>query len=274
MGVDNMEKNQLLTKQLRGIEKLEQQFLNRKENTFIKDKINPVMDKIQNKIPEKLKSTLETAFYKGFQFIFEKGNTYIEKTYNKEKMQLDHDLNNYALDKYSSKRHLKNMDKQTYQSNAFNQSFAVLEGVGLGLLGIGLLDIPLFLSVIIKTINEVALTYGYSYDTEEEKSYLLYVICGAMTKEEIQKEYNDKIDLLGRKIDSNINLDTKNSNLEEIIKETSDLLSTTLLATKFVQGIPLIGAIGGAVNPAIINKIGRYAKIKYKKRYLLKKLND
>lgn len=269
-----MEKNQLLTKQLRGIEKQEQQFLNHQENAFLKAKINPVMDKIQNKIPEKLKSTLETAFYKGFQFIFEKGNTYIEKTYNKEKMQLDHDLNNYALDKYSSKRHLKNMDKQTYQSNAFNQSFAVLEGVGLGLLGIGLPDIPLFLSVMIKTINEVALTYGYSYDTEEEKSFLLYVICGAMTKEEIQKEYNDKIDLLGRKIDSNISIDTENSNLEEIIKETSDLLSNTLLATKFIQGIPIVGAIGGAVNPAIINKVGRYAKIKYKKRYLLKKLNE
>lgn len=35
-----------------------------------------------------------------------------------------------------------------------------VEGVGLGLLGIGLPDIPLFTAVILKSVYEIALSYG------------------------------------------------------------------------------------------------------------------
>jgi len=56
------------------------------------------------------------------------------------------------------------------------------------------------------------------------------------------------------------------------MKETSDLLSNTLLTAKFIQGLPLVGVIGGVINPVMINKIGKYARIKYKKRYLLSKI--
>ncbi len=266
-----MDKKQILRKQLNAVLKQENKILEQKENTFIKANLKPIMDKIQEKIPKQLRSILDTAFFKGFQFVFEKGNTYIEKTYDKDKIQLEHDLNNYAIDKYSSREHMKNMDKQSNQSNNFNQSIAFIEGGVLGLLGIGIPDIPLFIAVIMKTVNEIALTYGYHYNTPEEKAYILYLICGAMTKEETQKNYNQKIDLLGQ------TLDTSNSyefQLEDVIKETSSILSDTLLTTKFIQGLPVVGIIGGIINPTIINKIGRYAKVKYKKRYLLMKIGE
>lgn len=65
----------------------------------IKEKEKTLREKIQDKIPEKLKDTLELAFYKSFKLVFEKGHIYIEKTYNKDKLQLGYDLNNYALEK-------------------------------------------------------------------------------------------------------------------------------------------------------------------------------
>lgn len=266
-----MDKKQIFVKQLSNVQKQETRLLEQKENTFIKTNIKPIMDKIQDKIPKQLRSTLDTAFFKGFQFVFEKGNTYIEKTYDKDKIQLEHDLNNYAIDKYSSRKHMKNMDKQSNQANTLNQSIAFIEGGVLGLLGIGLPDIPLFIAVIMKTINEIALTYGYHYNTPEEKAYILYLICGAMTKEELQKNYNEKIDLLGQALDASKPFEFQ---LEDVIKETSSILSDTLLTTKFIQGLPVVGIIGGIINPAIINKIGRYAKVKYKKRYLLKKIGE
>ena len=54
---------------------------------------------------------------------------------------------------------------------------------------------------------------------------------------------------------------------KEIIR-TSKILSDSMLTSKFVQGIPIVGAVGSIVNYRIINKISKYASIKYKKRYL------
>ena len=45
-----------------------------------------------------------------------------------------------------------------------------------------------------------------------------------------------------------------NIDLSIILKETSKILSDTLLVGKFIQGIPLVGTIGGPVNYIIIKK--------------------
>lgn len=258
-----------LDQQIKNIEKQEQRILNKQENPLVSAKIRPVVDKIQEKIPEKLISTLNTAFYKGFQLVFEKGSTLIEKTYDKDKILMDYDINDYAIGKEFNLRHIKRLDKQSKQSGIMNSSFSAIEGGVLGLLGIGIPDIPLFLSVMLKTIYETALSYGFRYDTEEEKVYILLMISSAVSKGSKQKEYNLELDQLAANIDHNI---VTVSGSEEQMKITSELLSEALLTTKFIQGIPIVGAVGGAVNYAILNKVGNYARIKYKKRYLLKKL--
>lgn len=38
---------------------------------------------------------------------------------------------------------------------------------------------------------------------------------------------------------------------------------------KFIQGLPIVGIIGGAANPFYYNKVMRYVQLKYNKRYLL-----
>lgn len=250
------------------LEKQEQKILNRPENPFFTDKIKPIVEKVQDKIPEKLKTALNTAFYKGFQLVFEKGSPYIEKTYNKEKIMMDYDINNYAVNKEFNRRHIKRLDKQSMQSGLLNTSFSVLEGSALGLLGIGIPDIPLFLSVIVKTVYETALSYGFSYDTGEEKEYILLLIGAAVAKGEKQKQLDRDLDLLGTNIDKNI---YSALNPDDQMKITSELLSEALLTAKFIQGLPVVGVVGGAVNYAFLSKISNYARIKYKKRYLLRK---
>ncbi|WP_373483180.1 EcsC family protein [Acetobacterium sp.] len=265
-----MKKDLVLSKQMAILEKQEQKFLNHTENQFMKSNFTSVVNKIQDKIPAKLQATLDAAFYMGFHLVFEKGSSLIEKTYNKEKIAVAYDLNNYAIEKYMHLKHLKTLDKSSKHSKAINESIAAIEGGVLGLLGIGLPDIPLFLGVIVKTINEIALSYGFQYASDEEKAYLLYLICTAMTKDDLRKSYDQKVECLGHDIDAH---SLPFIDLAAIMKETSDLLSNTLLTAKFIQGLPLVGVIGGVVNPIMINKIGKYARIKYKKRYLLSKIN-
>ena len=263
--------NKILIQQMRQLEKQEQKMLNQPENSLMKTTVSPFMDKIQNKIPVKLKSTLDTAFYKGFQLVFEKGSSYIEKTYNKDKIEMEYDINNYAVDKKFTKRHFKKLDKQSGQSGMLNSTFSILEGGVLGLLGIGLPDIPLFLSVIVKTIYEISLSYGYQYNTAEEKTYILLLICGAITKGEKQKEFDRELELLGEKIDQNIVVDC---NTEKQMKVTAGIFSDALITAKFIQGIPIVGVIGGVVNYSILNRVSKYTRIKYKKRYLQKKIAE
>lgn len=263
--------NKELKKQLKRLNKKENRILTKKHNNVFKSKFSPVIDKIQDRIPLKLKTTLEAAFLKGFQLVFTKGTSYIEKTYNKDKIQLEYDLNNYALKKEINRRHIKNLDKKSNRSKRINSSVAILEGGVLGILGIGLPDIPLFISVIIKSIYEVALSYGYDYNSEEEKAYILLMICGAMTQGDRQKYFNDKIDQLGDRIDQRTSVEI---DLTDNMEITAAVLSEAMLTAKFIQGVPIIGVMGGIVNYSILKRIGKYASIKYKKRYLLNKAGN
>lgn len=264
--------NQILNKQIERMKKQEQKILNTPQNALLKSTITPIVNKLENKIPDKIKQTLDAAFYKGFQLVFEKGSPYIEKTYNKDKIELEFDVNNYALKKRINKKHLKQLDKQSKQSKLLNSSISIVEGSLLGLAGIGLPDIPLLLSLIVKSIFEIALSYGYQYDSQEEKAYILLLICGAVSRNGAQNDFDRELEALAEKLDnhnSSITID-----FENYMKSTAGVLSDTLLAAKFIQGIPVVGLIGGAVNYSVLNRITTYAGIKYKKRYLMNKVME
>lgn len=260
--------NKVLRNQIIRLEKREAKIMNQRENPLIKKNITPIMNTVEEKIPEKLRETLNNAFYKGFLLVFEKGNKYIEKLYSKEKKQLQYDLNNYAVDRALSKKHIHFLDKEAKRSRRINSTISLLEGTALGFLGIGLPDIPLFISVIMKTIYEITLSYGYDYEKEEEKIYILLLICIAMSKEEERKKYNAILEEVEGKLDQSIEVSI---DLKSQMKVTSDVLSDALITAKFIQGLPIVGVVGGIVNQSIIRKIGNVAEIKYKKRYLLQK---
>ena len=60
--------------------------------------------------------------------------------------------------------------------------------------------------------------------------------------------------------------------IEQLISETSKYLSGELLYMKFLQGVPIVGAVGGAYDFVYMNQINTYAKIKYYKRFLTDKM--
>lgn len=257
----------IINKHLNKLEKKEQKILNKKQNA-IEEKLEPIVNKVESKVPESLKSSLDEAFYKAFQVIFEKGTKYIEKLFNKNKIQFNHNVNDYSLKINSDKDSLKRIDRNAQKSKLINTSISTIEGAGLGFLGMGLPDIPFFTAMILKTIYEISLSYGFLYDIEEEKVYVLNLINAALTNNEVQRKYNHRVDIIGEKIDSHVQFEY---NLNKEIVNTSKILSNSMLTSKFVQGIPVVGVVGSIVNYKIINKISRYSSIKYKKRYLKNK---
>lgn len=51
------------------------------------------------------------------------------------------------------------------------------------------------------------------------------------------------------------------------MKQAAGVLSMNLLYMKFLQGIPLVGAVGGAYDAVLVRQVSEYAELKYRRRF-------
>ena len=240
------------------------------ENKFLNDRVNKkdsfLNKKLAEKVPAKLQSTLNSGFTKAFGTVFAKGTDVIEKTYKKEELQKDFKINQYADEVRQSKKSLKTFGKKAKTASSVNLLISGVSGVGMGIAGVGIPDIPVFTGMILKSIYEIALNYGFEYETEGERRFILLIIQGAVS-------YGDALLKADTAIDdyiANVTVPDEYDEKEQI-ERTAEGLSKELLYMKFIQGIPVVGAVGGAYDVVYLKKITDYANIKYKKRFLTKK---
>lgn len=92
---------------------------------------------------------------------------------------------------------------------------------------------------------------------------MLMIIEGALAHESIY-EVNERVDSF---IESYRSYD-----IDFQIKQTSKTLASELLYLKFIQGIPIVGAISGFYDSKYMNQISKYANLKYQLRFLKNKL--
>ena len=252
-------------KEWTALEKKEARYLMRRREEKTS---SALQQKLEEKIPEKLEETLNTAFIKAFDLVFEKGTGLIEKTYNKDQQKTDYQVREYAAGLKESRKTVKAFGRQSQGTRMKNLMISGVEGVGLGLLGIGLPDIPLFTAVILKSVYEIALSYGFEYESEKEQWFILKMIETALKKGEELERNNS---LLNAWIDQNGIGETVKGRKEQS-KETAAALAEALLYMKFLQGIPVVGVAGGAADTVYLKKITDYAELKYKRRFLRKKI--
>ena len=237
-----------------------------KKETKVDVKIKEITEKIEEKIPEKLEATLDAAFYKAFLLIFEKGTGVIEKTFKGEELQLEFQVNDFRVDKKPTKRSLRKVEDVGKKRRLLNSVVTTVEGVGLGALGVGIPDIPVFLGMLLKGMYETAASYGYDYNKKEEQILILRMIAASLA-DGAEKRKADRLveELLGF-VSAEVVL-----SFEEEVERAAEALSRAMLMAKFVQGLPVVGAAGGMSNPFVYQKVSQYAALKYKKRYLASK---
>lgn len=257
----------IIRKQLEKSDRKEKRLLSKQQGPIGKN-IKTGLDKLQGKIPPKLKSTIYVLFEKAFHTVFEKGTGVIERTYQKESIREQYRRLDEMVDRNKKARSIKNMDKNASRSRVFGRGIAFIEGGGLGLLGIGLPDIPIFTAVLLRGIYEIATGYGYDYSRYEEKLYILKLIQAVLGDERVEK--NRELDAFARAVGTG----NWHGSLEEEIKKTSEVLAEELLVAKFIQGLPLVGVLGAAFNQALYKQLSDFAALKYKKRYLETKLDE
>ena len=118
--------------------------------------------------------------------VFENGAAIIEKTYQKDKQVRQYKTNQRKLDYEGfDSRTTKKFEKQAKRTIRKNLTISSVEGIGFGLVGWGIPDIPIFVSVLLKSIYEIAISYGYSYNTDKEKLFILKIIDAALMSGDI-----------------------------------------------------------------------------------------
>ena len=256
----------MVERELQKIEREEQRLIQYAE----KHKTAPTWKAdLEDRIPEKVMSGLQKAFSKAFGLVFEKGTVIIEKTYNKDSIAKEFQINDYAMDVKGTRKEIGRIRSGAAGSNALNTVVTTVEGIGLGVLGIGLPDIVVWVGVLLRGVYETALQYGFAYETPAEKIFILKMLETSMAIGEDWKALDSEIN---RYMDRSTNVDC--NELKQQIEKTANAFATEMLVTKFIQGLPIVGILGGATNPIYYRKIMRYVQLKYRKRYLLGKMQS
>lgn len=245
------------------LEKQEQTYLQKR----LEKKDSRLNQLLEKKIPENLQNTLDTAFAKAFYLIFEKGTGVIEKTYRREELQQNFQINEFAAQVKENRKSLKVFSKKASGAGNINLLISGASGIGLGVLGIGIPDIVLFTGLMLKSLYEIALNYGFDYQNEEERLFILFLIQGAVVYGEELNEINEEINFYIDKKEFSKKID-----LGRKIEETAGCLSKELLYMKFLQGIPIVGAAGGAYDFIYMKQVVKYAEMKYRRRFYIKRL--
>lgn len=232
-----------------------------KEEKMLEPKV-----RLYDKVPQGLSSTLENAFAQAFSVIFLKGTKLLEKTYDKTVLEMEHKVADEYVSELQNRKSMRLLDRKQKRDNLLNHAATTVTGAGLGLLGIGIPDIPLLVSTILRGVYEVAIAYGFSYDAPEEQVYILNLIrLSLLTGEEKRREFK-----AWRQSEAEC-MYVDESVLQEAVKRTSKTLSDALLVEKFIQGFPIVGVVGGFVNHTVYKKILSFVKLEYKRRYILLK---
>ena len=221
-----------------------------------KQKQSYIDSKIEKYVPEGLAGTLEAAFTRAFEIIFRDGTGIIKKTYGRGSSDSDD---------------IARLRSRARAILAKDTVVTAAEGTGLGLAGIGLPDIPVFTAVLLRNIYQLAECYGFEYESKTEQVFILKLIETGLSYGDNTEKLNDELNTLMEQIDSENY--TYYGLISQQIKAASEAVSKEVLYMKFIQTIPVVGAAGGISNLTCLNKVGRFAELKYRKRFIMKTIN-
>lgn len=247
-------------REFRAVWQREQRFLRRYENPPEK-----FLDKQVEKLaPEKLIETLSAAFEKAVTLVLDKGGGVILPAGRRQARRENYQVHAYAADLRESRKSLRAFSREAVRSSWANALAAGTAGVGMGLLGMTLPDIPLLTGLLLKCVYETAESFGFPCESETERIYALRVLETALSEGEKLRCGNRELEHFDQ---TGIWLEP--ITLTEQTRMAARQLSEAALYGKALQNVPIVGVVGGAGDWECLRRVGRYAAIRYEKRFLL-----
>lgn len=172
---------------------------------------------------------------------------------------------------YTTRAPLLNMPLEVREMHTraridFYKKTAALEGAATGFGGFvaGMLDFPLFLSIKMKLLFDLASLYGYDMKDYKERVYLLHIFQITFSSQQHRnKIYKILADWTAYQ--QSLPADINQFNWRDFQQEYRDYLDIA----KLLQIVPVVGApVGAYVNHRLTNKLGVYAMNAYRLRIL------
>jgi len=169
---------------------------------------------------------------------------------------------------------LFSMDQATDKLTINRKRFATIQGASTGIGGIFTLsiDIPLLLGLQLKTLQDIAICYGYNPNDKEERLFIVkclqFVSADIVGKQAILdqlSQFDNQDDSLKREVLSEL------QGWREVVFSYRDQFGWK----KLFQMIPIAGLIFGAfINRSAITDIAEAGKMLYRKRRIIERLNS
>lgn len=199
------------------------------------------------------------------------GGSYLSSVSSLSSYYSDPEINSLEL---AAKLPISKMDTTVEKLAGNRKKLAALQGAGTGIGGIFTItiDIPLLLGLQLKTLQDIAICYGY--DPNEKKERLFIVKCLQFVSS----------DIVGKQaILSQLSLfEQQNENVKrEVLSELQGWREVVFTYRdqvgwkKLFQMIPVAGLIFGAfINRSAVNDIAETGMMLYRKRRILERLKN
>lgn len=261
-----METREQLQNMLKEIEKWEKE----QKDLFIWEKIGRLPFAILDKLtPKVIHQKLDLLLNEVAKYI-DNGGQYLanaEKTKENIQKRLEKNNKEYHVEELSTLS-IEEMEKLAKELSEENAKEAKLQGFATGIGGIFTLalDIPMMLGLTLKTLQEVALSFGYDPTKEEERLFIIKCM-----------QYSSS-DIVGKKaILEELTNSDKDQSLSKLRgwKEVAMNYRDTFGWKKLFQMIPIAGMIfGGFINKQAIEDVSETGIMLYKKRKTMERLNQ
>ncbi|WP_227935388.1 EcsC family protein [Alkalihalobacillus deserti] len=172
---------------------------------------------------------------------------------------------------FISKLPIDHMDEVSDKIIHSRKKVAMTQGATTGIGGIFTLtiDIPIILGISLKTLQEIALSYGY--DPNDKKERIFIVKCLQFSSSDIVGKQ-----AILTELSAYDNLKNNDQTLSQVQgwREVMMTYRDNLGWKKLFQVIPIAGMIfGSLINKSMISDIGETGKMFYKKRRIMEKLS-
>ena len=221
---------------------------------------------VEAHVPETFINTLQAAFEKAVALVFDKGAGVVMGRRHRADRREAYQLRLYAAGLRESRRNLRAFARDAGRASRGSVLLSGAAGVGLGLLGMTLPDIPLVTALLLKCVYETAESFGFPCTEDGERIYALRVMETALS-------YGDELERGSRALETFAQTGAwpEPVSLDGQIRAAACRLAETMLYGKALQNIPVAGAVGGAGDFVCLRRVRRYAAIQYEKRFLLRR---
>lgn len=220
---------------------------------------------LAERVPQGLTETLHRAFFHAFSLLFEKGEGIVRWAGRQQRREEAYQVRRFAADLPGRPPISAGLFQSRRQDRPGQRGAGWCAGRRIGAVGDWIAGYSaLYPDAPENHSGDGPVSFGFTGSELEEQIWILRLIEAALSDGAELEERNQALNGFiqdGTWPDSPV--------LEQQMQQTAHSLSQAMLYWKFVQGIPLVGAVGGAWDAVCLRRVQRYAAIKYSRRFLI-----